>query len=139
MRRIGLLSVLMAAALAAPLAASAKGPDRARVCGANRCTAVQGFAARALLDWGGQAGFEILPAPRRVPFYRVTLYDHGHPVWRLVYAPSVRRVRITQLDVYPYESIAPYWRALTPAGTSALARVTRALRPFPAPSSWRSY
>jgi hypothetical protein len=137
MHRIGLLSMLSAAALAAPLAASAKGPDHARVCGANRCTAVQGFAARALLDWGGQAEFEILPAPRLVPFYRVTLYDRRRPVWRLVYAPSARRVRITQLHVYPYEAIAPYWRAVTPAGTSALARVTRGLRPFPAPNSWR--
>jgi hypothetical protein len=136
MRRIGLLSVLATTALAAPLAASAKGPDRARVCGADRCTAVQGSAARALLDWGGQAGFEILPAPRRVPFFRVTLYDRGHPVWRLVYAPSVGRVRITQLDVYPYEAIAPYWRAITPAGKSALGRSTRELRPFPAPRSW---
>jgi len=137
MRRIGLLSVLVAAALAAPVAASAKGPDRARVCGANRCTAVQGFAARALLDWGGQAGFEILPAPRRVPFYRVTLYDHGHPVWRLVYAPSARRVRITQLDVYPFGTVPPYWRAVTFGGRFRLARVTHGLRPFPAPSSWR--
>src|SRR5262245_54496412 len=137
MRRIGLLSVLVATALAAPLAASAKGPDRARVCGADRCATVQGFAARALLDWGGQAGFEILRAPRRVPFYRVTLYDRGHPVWRLVFAPSIRRVRITQLDVYPYEAIAPYWRALPPAGNAAFGRATRGLRPFPAPSSWR--
>jgi hypothetical protein len=137
MRRIGLLSVLVTAALAAPLAASAKGPDRARVCGADRCTAVQGLGARALLDWGGQAGFEILPAPRRVPFYRVTLYDHGHPVWRLVYAPSVRRVRITQLDVYPFGTVAPYWRAVTFGGRFALARATHGLRPIPAPSSWR--
>jgi hypothetical protein len=137
MRRIGPLAVLAAAALAAPLAALAKGPDRASVCGADRCGSVRGPAVAALMDWGGRSGFEQLPAPRRVPFYRLTLYDRGRPAWKLVYAPSVGRVRITQLDVYPFGTIAAYWRAVTPAGKSALGRATRGLRPFPAPSSWR--
>jgi hypothetical protein len=137
MRRIGLLAVLAAAALAAPLGASAKGPDSASVCGADRCAALRGAGVPALMDWGGPAGFEQLPAPRRVPFYRMTLYDHGRPAWKLVYAPSVGRVRITQLDVYPFGTVAPYWRRVTPAGKSVLGRATRGLRPFPALSSWR--
>jgi hypothetical protein len=135
--RIALAAALGAVVLAASPAADAKGPDRARVCGGDRCASIRGASVPALLDWSGQSAFEQLPAPRRVPFYRLTLYDNGRPTWKLVYAPSVGRVRITQLDVYPYGSIAPYWRAVTLPGTSALTRATRGLRPFPAPSSWR--
>jgi hypothetical protein len=137
MSRIGLVATLVASALAAPLAADAKRPARASACGADRCATIRGSQVMRLLDWGGQAPFEQLPAPRRVPFYRVTLYDRGQPTWRLLYAPSVGRLRIAQLDVYPYGSVGPYWRALTPAGTWALTRATHGLRPFPAPTSWR--
>jgi hypothetical protein len=135
--RIALAAALATIALVVAQAADAKGPDGAWVCGADRCASLRGPAVAGLLDWGGQAGFEQLPAPRRVPFYRLTLFDHGRPAWKLVYVPSVERVRITQLDVYPFGSVAPYWRAVTTDGTSALARVTRGLAPFPAPKSWR--
>jgi hypothetical protein len=137
MSRIALAATLVTFALVVAQAADAKGPDRARVCGADRCALLRGPAVVGLLDWRGQAGFEQLPAPRRVPFYRLTLFDHGRPAWKLVYAPSLERMRITQLDVYPFGSVAPYWRAVTSDGTSALARVTRGLAPFPAPTSWR--
>jgi hypothetical protein len=134
--RIAPAAALATVALVVAQAADAKGPDRAVVCGADRCASLRGPAVAGLLDWGGQAGFEQLPAPRRVPFYRLTLFDHGRPAWKLVYAPSLGRVRITQLDIYPFGSTAPYWRAVTSVGTSALARATRGLAPFPAPKSW---
>jgi hypothetical protein len=137
MNRIAVACALTAVVLGAPSSAEAKGPDHARACGADRCASLRGPAVAALLDWGGQSAFEQLPAPCRVPFYRLTLYDHGRPAWKLVYAPSIGRVRISQLDVYPFGSLAPYWRAVTLGGTSALARATKGLRPFPAPSSWR--
>jgi hypothetical protein len=136
-RRITIAAALTVFALATPLVAEAKGPTLARVCGADRCASIRGPAVRAFLDWGGVAGFEQLPAPRTVPFYRLTLYDRGRPSWRLLYAPSARRVRITQLSVYPFDTVAPYWRAVPPAGTSAFSRATRGLKPFPAPRSWR--
>jgi hypothetical protein len=135
--RIVLVAALGAVALAAAQAAAAKGPDHARVCGADRCASLRGPAARALLDWGGQAALEQLPAPRRVPFFRLTLFEHNKPTWKLVYAPSLRRVRITQLDVFPFGSLAPYWRTVTRNGLSALARATKGLTPFPASTSWR--
>jgi hypothetical protein len=137
MNRIAVACALTVVVLGVPSAAQAKGPDHARVCGADRCTSLRGPAVAALLDWGGRSAFEQLPAPRRVPFYRLTLYDRGRPAWKLVYAPSIGRLRISQLDVYPFGSLAPYWRTVTPDGTSALARATKCLRPFPASSSWR--
>jgi len=135
--RIVLAAALAAVALVAAEAADAKGPDRARVCGADRCASQRGPAVRALLDWGGNAAIEQLPTPRRVAFYRLTLFDHNRPTWKLVYAPSLGQVRITQLDVFPFGSVAPYWRAVTREGLSALARATRGLGAFPASSSWR--
>jgi hypothetical protein len=135
--RIVLAAALAAVALVAVEAADAKGPDRARVCGADRCASLRGPAVRVLLDWGGQAAFEQLPTPRRVPFYRLTLFDHNRPTWKLVYVPSLRQVQITQLDVFPFGSVEPYWRAVTRDGQSALARATKGLRAFPAPASWR--
>jgi hypothetical protein len=136
MRRTTLLAVALVA-LAVPLAARAKGPDRASVCGTDRCTSFRGSEVNSLLDWGRGSGIAQLPAPSRAPFYRLTLYEGGRPTWQIVYAPSVERGRITQLDVYPYRSVAPYWRRVTPDGRAALSRVTRGLQPFPAPSAWR--
>ena len=137
MSRTALAVVLAAAALAAPLAADAKGPDRASVCGADRCVSIRGSSVTGILDWSGRPGFDQLPAPHRVPFYRLTLYDRGRPAWLVLYAPSVARIRVTQLGVYPYGSIGPYWRSVTPGGASALARAKHGLRPFPTPASWR--
>jgi hypothetical protein len=121
---------------AAP-AALAKGPDQARACGAVRCVSIHGTAAAALLDWGGQSEFDLLAAPRRVPYYRITLYERGTHTWEFLYAPSVSRVRITELDVYPFGSIGPYWRAVTSEGRAAFARVIRGLTPFAASRTWR--
>jgi hypothetical protein len=97
----------------------------------------RGSEVGRLLDWAGGSAYAQLPPPSRAPFYRLTLYEGGRPAWRIVYAPSVARARITQLDVYPYRSVAPYWRWVAPDGRAALSRVTRGLQPFPAPSAWR--
>ena len=128
--------VLATVAFSAP-AALAKGPDQARACGAVRCVSIHGTAAAALLDWGGQSEFDLLPAPRRVPYSRITLYERGTHTWEFLYAPSVSRVRITELDVYPFGSIAPYWRAVTSEGRAAFTRVIRGLTPFAAARTWR--
>jgi hypothetical protein len=127
---------LVAAALAAP-AALAKGPDGARACGAHRCTSIRGSSVGALFDRSGRPGFEQLAAPRRVPYYRVTLYERGKAVWQFLYAPSVSRVRITELGVYPFGPVAPYWRAVTSAGRAVFGRVVGGLVPFAAPRGWR--
>jgi hypothetical protein len=126
--------VLAMVAFSAP-AALANGPGRA--CGAVRCVSIHGTAAVALLDWGGQPEFDLRAAPRRVPYYRITLYDAGTRTWEFLYAPSVSRVRITEPDVYPFGSIAPYWRAVTSEGRAACARVIRRMTPFAAPRTWR--
>ena len=73
----------------------------------------------------------------RVPYYRITLYERGTCTWEFLYAPSVSRVRITEPDVYPFGSIAPYWRAVTSDGRAACAGVIRRMTPFAAPRTWR--
>ncbi len=128
--------VLALAAVTAP-AALAKGPERARACGAVRCASIHGPAAEALLDWSEQPEFDLLAAPRRTTYYRITLYEHGTRTWEFLYAPTVSRVRVTEPDVYPFGSVAPYWRAVTPEGRTAFARVIRGLTPFAAPRTWR--
>jgi hypothetical protein len=75
--------VLAMIAFSAP-AALAKGPDHARACGAVRCVSIHGTAAAALLDWGGQSEFDLLAAPRRVPYYRITLYERGTYTWEFL-------------------------------------------------------
>ena len=107
------------------------------MCGARGRLSVRGPPVPAVLDWSGRSEFAQPPAPRRVPFYRLTIHERSRQAWLLLYAPSVARVRITQLGVYPYGSIAPYRRSVTPEGVSPLARATHGLTPFPSPSSWR--
>jgi hypothetical protein len=118
-------------------AAQAKGPNLARICGASGCSAIRGeLTVSALLAWTG-TGFTLLDAPRPAPYYRFSLYDRGQPAWQLVYVPARHRIRIGQLDVYPYGStLGPYWRSVTAEGRRALARATRGLSPFPAPRAW---
>jgi hypothetical protein len=130
------LVVVLTAVLVPP--AQAKGPNLARVCGASGCSAIRGeVAVDGLLAWTG-AGFTLLDTPPPAPYYRFTLYDRGQPAWQLLYVPSLHRLRIWELSVYPYGSnMGPYWRSVTAEGARTLAKATRGLDPFPTPGAWR--
>ena len=116
--------------------AAAKGPDRANVCGWQRCRMLSGEAAASpLLTSWWLTPFDGAAAPTPAPSYRFTLHSAraGEGRWFIVWVPSAREMRVTQVGVYPYlQRIGPYWRAVPPNARRVFRRVTSGLRPYPA-------
>ena len=127
------------AALALTLAASAaaKGPDRASICGATRCVAVQGDRhVYALVDWMA-APFAVVDAPKPTRYYTIEIRDWG----QLLYLPNRNVIRIWQgPHAYgsfpPNSTSAPYWRALPRGARLMFAKLVRGVAPRAAPARW---
>jgi hypothetical protein len=139
-RRLVPLTVL-GTALALTGIAAAKGPDRALVCGRGTCRVIAGAREIApLLETWWSGPFTQAGVPRPAPYFRITLEptsgESGR--WLLVWVPSKRLLRVTQIAVPPYEtqSVGPYWRPVPPAARAAFASATRGLEPHPPVTGW---
>jgi hypothetical protein len=127
------------AALPLVLAASAaaKGPDRASICGATRCIAVQGDRhVYALIDWMA-VPFAVVDAPKPARYYAIEIRDWG----QLLYVPTRNVIRIWQgPQAYGYfppgSTSGPYWRALPHGARTMYAKLVRGLVPSAALARW---
>jgi hypothetical protein len=140
-RRLAPLAILGTALALAGIAA-AKGPDRAVVCGRGTCRVVVGAREIApLLETWWSGPFTQARVPRPAPYFRLTLESTygASGRWVLVWVPSKKLLRVTQIAVPPYEtqSVGPYWRSVPPAARAAFASATRGLEPHPAVAGWR--
>ena len=141
MRRLIPLAIL-GTALALTGIAAAKGPDRVRICGSGPCRVVLGEREVApLLETWWSGPFTQASAPRPAPYFTLRLDSTRIAIgrWLLVWVPSKRLLRVTQIAVPPYEtaSVGPYWRPVPAAARAAFASGTRGLRPHPAVAGWR--
>jgi hypothetical protein len=131
MRRLAALA-LLGTALAVTGVAAAKGPDRARVCGTTCRTITGDQNVWPLLGAWLEGTFVQADAPRLAPFFTFkidsTRGESGR--WVLVWVPSKRLLRVTQIAVPPYqlETVGPYWRRVPAATRAAFAAATRGLR-----------
>src|SRR4051794_24015812 len=88
--KIAVLTV--AAALAAPAAATAKEIEHVTACGAGGCDDVTNVASPAALDGGGRGN----PPTRAAAFFRIEVKvrsDDSHDGWTFLYVPSAQKVR----------------------------------------------
>jgi hypothetical protein len=112
-------------ALAIPASASAKGVERADVCGASGCSRVDDEETRyALLVGGGQ-----IDPPAPGPFYRVrVVMREGETRHRFNedYLPSAGAIRVRG------ENGEPAWMKVPPETQRALERATAGTTPYPA-------
>ena len=131
MRRLGPVLALVTV-LAAAGSAAAKGPDRARVCGTSCRTITGDVNVYPLIDAWAQGAFAEADSPRRARFFAFTIdstrRESGR--WQIVWVPSKRLMRVTQVAVPPYQldKVGPYWRPVPGAARSVFAAATRGLR-----------
>ena len=127
-RRLLLAAVAVSLAVAAP--AHAKGVIKATACGADGCRAI---ATRAhdtsLLEMGAEADGPTASGPGFVRLH-ITIGEDGDPA---------HGVKLTQLYVPARDLLAVHedsggwvWTTPLPAGSKALKRAVRGLRPIPA-------
>jgi hypothetical protein len=139
-KRIVALGIL-GTALAVTGAAASKGPDRARVCGASCRTITGDRQVYPLLDAWGSKPFAQADRPRPAPYFTFSIDSTrgGSGRWLLVWVPSKRLMRVTQIVVPPYETatVGPYWRPVPAAARAAFTSAARRLRPHPAVRGWR--
>ena len=140
MRRPAALTTV-AALLVFAGGAAAKGPDRARVCGTKCRTIIGDRQVYPLLDTWGSRPFVQADIPRSAPYFTFSI-DSTRGVsgrWLLVWVPSKRLMRVTQIAVPPYQTatVGPYWRPVPPAARSTFAGAARGLRPHAPVRGWR--
>ena len=122
-------------------AAAAKGPDRARVCGAKCRTITGDRQVYPLIDSWSSKRFVQADVPRPAPYFTFSIDstrgESGR--WLLVWVPSKRLMRVTQTGVPPYQTatLGPYWRPVPPAARSRFAGAARGLRPHAPVRGWR--
>jgi hypothetical protein len=127
-RRLALIGVVPAIAVAAP-GATAKGVRMdARVCGAVRCTTVTGLEARVTQRYGW------LPAPSPMRFYTVRpRLPRGVTLpglsGTIVYLPERGTWRVRLEGVY-------LWLEVPYQTDPILRRTVRTLRPCPPSATW---
>jgi hypothetical protein len=80
---------------------------------------------------------DLRDAPARAPYYRIAFTSTGHLGGRssLVYVPARRMVLARPLIVDTSGGLT--WRTLAPRAERMLQRLTRGVRPYRAPRSWR--
>jgi hypothetical protein len=132
MKRLAWALALVAALGTAGIAA-AKGPDRARVCG-KTCRTISGDVnVYPLLGSWAEGAFVEADRPRRAPFFTFALDSTRGETgrWQIVWVPSKRLMRVTQVAVPPYQldTVGPYWRPVPTAARGAFAAATHGLRP----------
>ena len=142
MRRAALVAALL---LATPALASAKGPEKARICGTSGCAVVEGVEQLAPLTLVG-APFELRSAPPPAPFFTVVLTssrddDAGGTY---LYAPSASSLRVDGDYVVGAPRVwtrdqlpRAYWIGVPRTTRAALDRATAELEPFPAAADWK--
>jgi len=129
--------VIAVLALALAAGAAAKGPDRASICGATRCVAIEGDRhVYALVDWTASP-FSVVDAPTPAPYYAIDILDWG----KLLYLPNRNVIRIWQGphaygNFAPGSTSAPYWRPLPRSARTLYARLVHGLAPRAAPDRW---
>ena len=132
MKRLAALA-LLGTALAVAGVAAAKGPDRARVCGTTCRTITGDENVWPLLGTWAEGPFVQADAPRRAPFFifKIDSLQGASGRWILVWVPSKRLLRVTQIAVPPYqlETVGPYWRPVPAATRAVFADATRGLHP----------
>jgi hypothetical protein len=140
MKRLAVLGIL-GLALAVTGVAAPKGPDRARACGST-CRWITGEQqVWPLLGTWLEGTFAQADTPPAAPYFTFaidsTRGESGR--WRIVWAPSKRLMRVTQIAVPPYETatVGPYWRPAPRAARIEFAAATRGLRPHRAVRGWR--
>ena len=127
-------------ALAVAPAGAAKEPVTGNVCGARECrTLAEPGTVFQALRWEGT--FQIVRAPRPARFYTLTFTADGPEgfVWRVVYVPARRVLRVDDRGATPPEfgrPVRPYWRTLGSRQLRLLATVTRGLEAFPPSRTW---
>jgi hypothetical protein len=124
MRRPTVAVLALAAVLAAPAPASAKGPVALSVCGGNGCHRVDRAAVRDTVD-----AYATATVPRQAePFFTIRAKAR---------VSSGRVVEVFALDWLPHAGLTrPYgertWTRPAPRLAAALGRAARGLRPHPA-------
>ena len=142
---VRLWTVLLGSAIAVVFAApvAAKGPAEGDLCGRSGCVPLRGYQATEPFTRWWSRPFTERPTPVPAAFFRIVLRQDapdGHqPIkWTLLYVPQRSAMRILQSRVPPYAAgVGPYWRTVPPTARSALARATRGITPFRAPTAWR--
>jgi hypothetical protein len=112
-------------ALAVPASASAKGVERADVCGASGCSSVDDEQTRYALLGGGEG----IDPPKPGPFYRVrVVMREGETRHRFNedWLPSEHAIRVRG------ENGEPVWMRVLPETERALERATAGTTPYPA-------
>jgi hypothetical protein len=132
MKRLAWALALVTALGAAGIAA-AKGPDRARVCG-KTCRTISGDVnVYPLLGSWAEGTFAEANRPRRASFFTFAIDSTQGETgrWQIVWVPSKRLMRVTQVGVPPYqlETVGPYWRGVPAAARGVFAAATHGLRP----------
>jgi hypothetical protein len=138
-KRVVLVTVL-GTALAVAGAAAPKEPDRAEVCGTT-CRWIYGEQQvwRLIGDWPA-VPFVQAKTPKPAPYFTFSIDSTRETAhWLLVWAPSRRLVRITQVAVPPsqLEQVGPYWRAVPAAARAVFTDATRGLRAHAPSNGWR--
>jgi hypothetical protein len=128
MRRLGLLPVLLAAALLLPSAGGAKEIERAVVCGAAECRTVAGGMKELgfLVEAGGT---ESVPGPDGVAFFTIETFATGgdgddDAGWTIAYMPETGYARSL-----PVGADRVVWWKLTPAEQRPFDALVRGLEP----------
>ena len=140
--RVPLVAVgILVSALVVTGGAAAKGPDRARVCGTSCRTIIGDRQVYPLLDAWGSKPFVQAHVPRPAPYFTLSIDstrgESGR--WLLLWVPSKRLMRVTQIAVPPYQTttVGPYWRPVPPGARSVFAAAARGLRPHAPVRGWR--
>jgi hypothetical protein len=112
--------------------AAAKGPDRARVCGMACRTITGDQNVWPFVGTWLEGSFAEVDPPRQARFFTFaidsTRGESGR--WQIVWVPSKRVMRVTQVAVPPYQldKVGPYWRPAPFAARGVFAAATRGLR-----------
>jgi hypothetical protein len=148
------IPVVLAVALLGTSAASAKEPPQTTVCGSSVigssgllrprrvCLLLNDgndpSEIRYLLADSGEP-FELRSRPRPAPFYTVTFRyrEDRRWNWSFLYVPSRGLIRQTTSVGMVTGTRDVYWRTVPTNVTSAFGTLSKRLRPFPAPRTWR--
>ena len=147
MSRLGLVGALAAVLLAVP-AAGAKEPPTTTVCGRSLDSSLHRTCLvldyrddlAQLLNDSRHQSFVVRARPKPAPYYTVRIHfrEDSRWDWWFLYAPARKAIRQNTPDgVTEPVGRSVYWQTVPSKVTEAFERLSKRLRPFPAPRRWR--